>query len=109
MNQQTEMFQPSSYQNTVPESGQQLEDYRMKADGQDRLILSFLKSHKYSSFTPREVWDRFKHLDWDLNSVRRCLTSYTKGYNDLPKLLIQTGEKRKGPKGRSENTWKWKV
>lgn len=112
MNQQLDFFQPSrisSYQNTVPEAGQTLAVNQMKADGQDRLILNFLKVHKYSSFTPREVHKRFEHLNWEVTSVRRTMTYYTIGYEGRPRLLIKTGEKRKGVKGRNENCWKWKV
>lgn len=97
-----------SYFNTVQETGETLAKYALKADGQDRLILNFMKVHKYSSFTPREVHDRFKHLDWEVTSVRRTLTYYTIGYKGRPKLLVMTGEKRKGVKGRNENCWKWK-
>ncbi len=105
------MNQPSitgSYFNTVKETGETLARYALKADGQDRLILTFLKVHRFSAFTPREVLKRFKHLDWEITSVRRTMTYYTVGYEGRPKLLVKTGEKRKGAKGRNENCWQYR-
>lgn len=108
---QLNFFTPSrisSYQNTTHESGARLREYELKADSQDRLILNYLKHHPYSNFTPSEVNEHFEWKNWDINGVRRCLTTWTKGYNGRPKLLVKTGEKREGSKGRNEYCWKWR-
>lgn len=97
-----------SYYNTTKETGAKLREYRHKAGTQDHLILNFLKHHKHSSYTPREINKRFKFKDWDINGVRRCLSTWTNGYEGKPRLLVKTSEKRNGPKGRPEYTWKFK-
>lgn len=96
-----------SYYNTTNEKGKKLREYRHKAQSQDHLILNFLKHHKRSSFTPREINKRFKFRDWDINGVRRCLSTWTNGGDGRPQLLVKTDEKRNGPKGRRESCWKW--
>lgn len=97
-----------SYYNTTKESGNKLREYRHKAQTQDHLILQFLKHHRHSSFTPREINKRFKFKNWEITSVRRCLSTWTNGRDNRPQILVRTDEKRNGPKGRRESCWKWK-
>ena len=115
MTQQLPLFTPkrrrpsSSYVNTTGETGAKLQEYERKADGQDRLILNLLKTHPHTTFTPSEVNERFGFKNWDINGVRRTLSTWTLGYKGREKLLVMTDEKRKGPKGRNEYAWKWKM
>lgn len=90
-----------SHHNTTQETGKLLDEYKAKADSQDKKILEFFKGHKLGNYSPSEVHN-ILGLVCPLTSTRRSLSNLSnKGF------LVKTFKKVTGIYNRKECTWGW--
>lgn len=73
-----------------------------KAINQNEKVLNFFKEHRYSDFTPSEVWLKFGQ-QYPLTSIRRAISTLCKIGE-----LVKTENKRMGFYGEMNYCWKIK-
>lgn len=84
-----------TYYNTTNVEGEELRDYQIKADSQEKKILILFKKNKRA--TASQIWKEYGMNNAPLTSVRRAITNLTnKG------LLLKTDSKFDGFYGRPE-------
>lgn len=96
--------QELTFHNSVPLSGQELEDATEKASRQKDRILLFFMSHPNSTFTPSEVSEAL-FIPMLLTSVRRSITDLTK---EGRLIKCDVSESRKGAYGTLNRVWRYK-
>lgn len=93
-----------AYYNTTKESGSNLEEFRAKATTQDKRVIAIFRAiGNNSTICPSGVFSVYDTLyaPAPITSIRRSITNLTKAG-----LLEKTREKREGPHGRPEYSWR---
>ena len=91
------------YYDTTEESGQELINSIIAARSQKAMILSYLKSHPYQSFSPDDIKDiLFAYDDTPITSIRARMTTLAiKG--EITKNKAEY--KKMGKRGKETYTW----
>ena len=93
----------TSFHNTIPVQGNELDRLEAKARKQEEKILKLFEGSPYQSFTPFQVYHAFGQ-QWPITSVRRAMTNLTN-----QEKLVVTGERRKEESGAWNNCWRLKT
>lgn len=90
------------YFNTTNLEGTDLVRARIKAEGQQRVIVDLIRDNdRDEGWTPSQVWQALGCL-MPITSVRRAMTVATK-----EGALTRLDDKRKGPWGAAEHAWRY--
>lgn len=104
MIQQLTFFDLNNFYNTVPiKDNVELEKVERKATACRDAVLKLFTDNPDKDYTPYEVWKKTGKR-WTKNSIQARITTLT----EKDKLLVITGNKRKGEFEIKTNTWKAK-
>lgn len=97
------MSQLNFFHNTIALLPSEKIEREVKAINQNERILQYFKRHRFSEFTPAQVWVAFGQQQ-PLTSIRRGITDLTKAGD-----LVKTHNQRPGIYGEKNYTWKLNI
>ena len=91
-----------NYHNTVPETGEKLQEYQRKAVTQQEEIM-FIFKFELEKASPKQIYYHclaYGH-NWPITSIRRAISNL-----EASGFLEKTGERVPGIYDRDENVWR---
>lgn len=97
------MSQLNFFHNTIGLLPSEKAEREVKAINQTEKVLRYFKQHRFSEFTPAQVWMAFGQ-QYPITSIRRAISDLTKAGD-----LIKTETKRKGVFNELNSCWRLNI